>query len=47
MSYEAVSKAPHSALDAESPGKQSLIIRGLRVKPAMTIYSFGAFETAS
>jgi len=33
---EAVSKARHPALDAGSPKKAILIIRGLRVKPAMT-----------
>jgi hypothetical protein len=44
---EAVPKARHSALDAESPEKQSLNIRGLRVKPAMTVCSFWAFDTAS
>ena len=35
-SYDAVSKACHPALDAGSPEKILLIIRGLRVKPAMT-----------
>jgi hypothetical protein len=34
------SVARHSALDAESPEKRSLIIGGLRVKPAMTIPYF-------
>jgi len=49
---EAVSKACHPALDAGSPEKSLLIIRGLRVilnqvQDAMT-YSFKqAFETAS
>jgi len=44
---EAVSKACHPAFDTGSPEKRALIIRGLRVKPAMT-YSFRqAFETAS
>jgi hypothetical protein len=32
----AVLKVCHSALDAESPEKRILIIRGLRVDPAMT-----------
>jgi hypothetical protein len=47
LPIEVVSKARHSALDAESPEKKSLIIRGLRVKPAMTVCSFWAFDTAS
>ena len=37
--YEAVSKACHSAPDAESSAKMPSIIRGLRVKPAMTCSS--------
>jgi len=42
---EAVSKACHPALDAGSPEKKRLIIRGLRVKPAMTDSSKTTFET--
>jgi hypothetical protein len=34
---KSVSKARHSALDAESPEKRSVVIMGLRVKPAMTL----------
>jgi hypothetical protein len=34
---EAVQKVCHPALDAGSPKKRTLIIRGLRFKPAMTI----------
>ena len=36
---KALLKLCHSALDAESPEKELLIIRGLRVEPAMTKYS--------
>jgi len=39
-------KACHPALDAGSPEKRRLIIRGLRVKPAMTDSSKTTFETA-
>jgi len=38
---EDVSKARHPALDAGSPHKQVLIIRRLRVKPAMTMLFLG------